>query len=272
MQTLFKFYIKSSIHVALAVVALCLLTAFIHDLALNFWVHLFVFFSTVVGYNFVKYASRSKNYPLSPRSPSVSIQVFSGISIIGIVACCFFISLNTLVFVGILGLFNLFYAIPLGGNTLREVPFLKVFIIAFIWTGVSLGIPLIDADKTISLELNFNFEIIERFCWVLLLLIPFEIRDLKYDRIHLKTLTTAFGITGLKIVGVGMCLALVMTRVLVKALVFELFDVLVYASLILAISLSNTNQKTYFASFWVEALPIFWLLIWLIIDYASYSS
>jgi hypothetical protein len=55
LKQLLDFYINSSIHVALAVLALVKMTQFIvgrtHDTATVY----FAFFGTIVGYNFVKY-------------------------------------------------------------------------------------------------------------------------------------------------------------------------------------------------------------------------
>ena len=55
-KRLFDFYINSSTHVSLSVVALGWITYLSLDINVNFVVLSFLFFSTVTGYNFVKYA------------------------------------------------------------------------------------------------------------------------------------------------------------------------------------------------------------------------
>ena len=56
LKRIFEFYINSSIHVALAVLSLVLITVLEFNLKLpnSYWY--FVFFGTITGYNFVKYA------------------------------------------------------------------------------------------------------------------------------------------------------------------------------------------------------------------------
>ena len=97
---------------------------------------------------------------------------------------------------------------------------------------------------------------------VLAITIPFDIRDLGLDKEDLATLPQVFGIKKSKIVG------------LVALLVFDLlyfvgedFSIgetgigigisLLAAFLILG---SKADQNRYYSSFWVESVPMFWLL------------
>lgn len=52
-----KIYIKYSVHVALAVVALSLVSAYFLQVKLPFKLLIFIFSSTLLGYNFVKFTT-----------------------------------------------------------------------------------------------------------------------------------------------------------------------------------------------------------------------
>ena len=272
LKALFRFYINASIHVALAVVSLCIFTAKSFDVQINYWLLFFVFFSTILGYNFAKYypASKLKRDRL-PKSYK-SIKAISIISIVGLLFSCLFIRSETVLIAMGLSVCNFFYAMPLPHKTLREVPFLKVFIIAFIWTAVTISLPVVESETTLIYDFKLYVEVLERFCWIILLLIPFEIRDYNYDKQHLKTLATVFGVVPLKIVGIALILTLWIIRLSSVGLEHKAAYSLIYLSLILAIVFSKTQQKDYYASFWVEGLPIFWLACLVIAETVNYSS
>lgn len=161
---------------------------------------------------------------------------------------------------------------PLPHKTLREIPFLKVFIIAFIWTAVTFGLPFIESATPFEYDVQLYFEILERFCWILLLLIPFEIRDYNYDRQQLKTLATVFGVQALKIIGAGLASILIIMRIaLLGADAIAVYS-LIYFSLISVIVGSKKRQPVYYSSFWVEGLPMLWLGLLFLAEGINYSS
>lgn len=257
---LFRFYIQSSIHVALAVVSLSVITMIIHGLDVDYALLSFIFFSTIVGYNFVKYFPRSKIYHRTLSQPSKATQIFSIAISFALLVNCFYISIEILAISFCLGLLNMFYAVPMPYKTLREIPFLKVIIIAIIWTVVSGYYPFLENKFSSGYDFKFYFEIFERFTWVIVLMVPFEIRDYKFDKNSLKTMATALGIVKLKVAGMLVISIIVVCRVWVDSIEFNAFYVIVYFSFFLSIIGSKENQNTYYASFWVEALPMIWLV------------
>ena len=88
---------------------------------------------------------------------------------------------------------------PIGSKNLREISILKVFVIALIWATTTFVFPFINNNQDIvAMSTSWYFSFFERFLWVVLLMIPFEIRDLRYDRLHLKTIVSVFGIQNIK--------------------------------------------------------------------------
>ena len=56
LSSVFSFYINSSIHVAFAVLAFVGISMLEYDLEIPNALWVFIFFGTITGYNFVKYA------------------------------------------------------------------------------------------------------------------------------------------------------------------------------------------------------------------------
>jgi hypothetical protein len=251
--------------VALAVVSLCVITMLIHGLDINYTLLSFVFLSTISGYNFVKYAPIAKMHHRSLAQALRAIQVFSLICAVGLFVNSFFIKIELIWLSLALGLLNMFYAIPLPQKTLREIPFLKVAIIAFIWAVVTQFYPFIAANISLPQSFSFYFEVTEKFLWVILLMIPFEIRDYRYEKTSLKTLATGLGIKKLKILGLILASILTIIRIWTEQLDYNPFYLLVFMSFVLTILGSKEKQSKYYASFWVESLPIFWMISYLIL-------
>lgn len=258
----FRFYINSSIHVALAVVSLTVLTYFQFQLAIDYKLLIFIFLSSITGYNFVKYAPIAKLHHRSLTQQLKQIQIFSFIVFLGLVVCVFFISLKIILTCAVLGLITLFYAIPLGRKNLREIAFLKIFVIAFIWTFSTFVLPFIDNSfEWTDLNKVIGFQFFERLLWVVLLMIPFEIRDLRFDKKHLKTLVTTFGVWPTKIGSLILLILLFFQKLYALNTDLIWIYVCIYISLAAAIIFAKPVQRPYYSSFYVEALPILWLLL-----------
>ena len=92
-------------------------------------------------------------------------------------------------------------------------------------------------------------------------MLPFEIRDLNYDEVRLATIPQKIGLKYTKMVGVFL-LGLIFLLEFFKdecASILILSVVLILTLLFLV--LSNKNQSKYYSAFWVESLPILWLVI-----------
>jgi len=77
----FDFYLNASIHVSFAVLSFVKITEIYFDLPTNTPLNNFIFFGTITGYNFVKYAGVAKLHHRSLTTRLKAIQFFS--------FCCF---------------------------------------------------------------------------------------------------------------------------------------------------------------------------------------
>lgn len=263
-RNLFRFYISGSLHVALAICAMGGLTFLTANLAWDGWFFLFLFSASVTGYNFVKYAGYAKFHHRSLTRQLRSIQVFSFLCFILLLVSLLKQSQLFLLYAGALGLFTLLYAVPFLPNhkNLRHIKVLKIIIIAAVWALATAGLPLIDAPDVDPL---FLLRIVNYFIFVLALIIPFEIRDLKFDAPNLGTLPQLIGVTKTKKVGY---LLLALYLLLSFQLPLEAFALTINFIMALlagvAIKYASKNQHFYYAAFWVESLPIVWFILYFI--------
>ena len=153
--------------------------------------------------------------------------------------------------------------------SIRDIPFLKIFAISFSWTYLTIIIPIIIN------ELNFDIytvsNIIIRFLFVLAITIPFDIRDLKFDKVI--TIPSFFGIKKSKIIAyisLFFCEIIIFTLWIYNYLFFSLF-----LSLLITFEVSSLfiffvkkDNKELFFSFYIEGLSI---LMFVLVYIANYS-
>lgn len=269
LKRIFDFYINSSVHVALAVVSFCVITY------LNFGLNpdpiflLFVFFGSITGYNFVKYAGIAKLHHSSLAKGLRIIQIFSFFAFLILIWTAFQIQFKILVWSAFFGLFTLLYALPVLSKkrNLRSISGIKIFVIAFVWGGVTVILPVIEGGGHLTVGVLPEF--IQRFLFVLVLILPFEIRDLKYDLQQLGTIPQKIGVTKTKILGFVMLSGIFLTEFLKPNFTSVSISALSIVIVITAIMMwkARERQTPYFASFWVESIPVIWMLIY----YALYS-
>ena len=100
----------------------------------------------------------------------------------------------------------LLYSWPLGRwrgrpRALREVPLLKIFLIAGVWSAITVGLPTLALHRPLAEAVGL---LAQRFCLVLALAIVFDIRDLSRDRAAgTRTFPVVLGQAGAKAVALA---------------------------------------------------------------------
>lgn len=268
LKRLFDFYINSSMHVAFAVCGLVWVTLLNFNVGANLDFIYFIFFATVTGYNFVKYFGLAKFHHRSLASWLKAIQIFSFLCFLGLCYFTFKLKTETLLYFIGLGMVTFLYAIPflpkkifLDAGNLRAISGLKIYVIAFVWMCVTVIIPLLNEDY--SLNNDVLIEAIQRYLYVIIAMLPFEIRDMRYDSLKLSTIPQRIGIARTKIIGVLLTVLVFLLEFFKdefwfnKMIILGIICMLLFASLLL----SNINQKKYFSGFWVEGIPIIWAIL-----------
>ncbi|PWL37969.1 hypothetical protein DKG77_06670 [Flagellimonas aquimarina] len=268
LRTIFNFYLDASIHVALAVVSLVVVTAFLLNISIDFALIGFIFCSTIVCYNFVKYGVEAKKYLIVSNGYHKNIQIFSFFSFAFAVYFLTHLSKDIWVAVMVLGLVSTLYAIPFlpKAKNLRSLGGFKIYIVAVVWVGFTALLPVLQSKTPITWDLWVLFG--QRFILVLILILPFEIRDLQWDDINLKTLPQLIGTKktsalGYLLIGLFLGLTFLKDELTQIELIARFFVAIPLAIVFLSI---NKMKGRYFASFWVEGIPIIWVGFFLLVN------
>lgn len=270
LKRLIDFYIISNIHVAISGFCLSKITLLKYSIHNNI-VPLFVGFSIIISYNFIRYyeikTNRLKWYKIwfnDNRKMLITLLLISISTVLFILFLTSF-NLNSLIILFPFGLMTIFYVIPMFKlrNTrfsFRYFPGLKTYSIALAWAGVSVLFPLSEANIFIGFEVVLEF--IQRFLIVLVITIPFDIRDVHSDAVELKTIPQVLGVLKAKKLGVILLLIFVLiSTIFKKYLIVDLVIAIISGGLLW---FSSRERSRYYTSFWVESVPLIWLFLLLL--------
>ncbi len=174
------------------------------------------------------------------------IQLYAGIS--ALVGAYFFFQLD---FTFQLSLFtpailSLAYVIPLfaGKKRLRDFHFIKIFLIALVWTWLTVVMPSLYYG--LALQLCTILMVLERLCFVFAITLPFDIRDLEIDRFNkVKTIPFRLGIRKSKAIAlVALAMALFFTWLNYYTMGISLMQWLAYGLSCLLTGWLILNSKT----------------------------
>jgi hypothetical protein len=223
----------------------------------------FAFFGTIVGYNFVKYDALARAKKIQMRNELKAIALFS--------FCCFILvgyyffqlqrvtQIIAVVFLSITLLYTLPF-FPTKRNA-RNWAGVKIYIVALCWVGVTLGLPILNAE--IPITADFYLKCLQRFILIFVLVLVFEIIDLANDDPHLKTVPQQIGVRRTKLLGLLLLLPFYFLEFLKSN--FDKNQLVVNLLLVIMISLflifANDKRSKYYTSFWVESIPIVWWML-----------
>jgi hypothetical protein len=271
LKRLFDFYIFANLHVALAGFCITKITVVKFQIH-NSLVPVFVGFSIILSYNFIRFyefytnnIKGLKKWFETNKKYLVSLTVLSAIVLWYLLFFATF-NLKALYLLFPFAFMTIFYVIPLFKIGEKEVSFrnfpgIKIFSITVSWAVISVLFPLFEADFEFTLKVYIEF--FQRFLILLAITIPFDIRDVNSDSNKLKTLPQILGITTVKKIGI----ALLVMFVLLTFFNENILLTEVYVNIIIAlitgfyVYFSSVEKSRYYTSFWVEAIPIFWLLL-----------
>ena len=270
-KRVFDFYIFGNIHVGIATFCLTKLSLETYGISNNL-IPLFVLFSTIFVYNFIRLRKVSTNehwlsFFLSENKKAVLF--LSIISFVFILFQSFFLNVKSIIALIPFGLSALFYVSPISFNnqfsfSLRSIAFFKIFLIAFTWAGVTVLFPLINYE--LSIGLNEVILFMQRFLIIVVITIPFDIRDLSYDHENLKTLPQVIGLERSKVFGIFflmLFLGLELFKSQSDNIGLRINFVVALISMFFLIR-ANEDQHKYYCAFYVESIPILWFFLYLL--------
>ncbi|WP_445384250.1 hypothetical protein ACT6NV_09580 [Robiginitalea sp. IMCC44478] len=267
----FRLYIKASIHAALALTALIAVTEMVFRIPVAPAYYTLVFFGGIAGYNAIKYGVEPWKYRWDFRGGHALLLIFSLCCLgVALIQLCY-LPLDTIILLGCCVIFVFLYGIPVlpGVRNLRSFGILKVIWVSLVWTLVSVSIPL--WETAVFGQWNFWLETLQRFLWIIILMLPFEIRDMNLDPLSLQTIPQRIGQRNTLLLGYFLTLCFYGLGFLKENP--ESLDS--YGKTIALVLLlgglwgSSLPQKRYYASFGIESIPILVFLSMYLIEYLS---
>ena len=210
LKSIVNFYLYSSIHIAIAASVFSIELSFLFNTVVDLHLLLFVFFSTIfiysihriIGLRNIPFHLINGRYAIITKYKS-HIYLYAFISVIGQLYCLFFLPVKVLTALVILGIISIAYTLPIFSKRkrLRDFNFIKIFLIASCWAGISI-LQLIDT-KIDLLILALLF--IEHAIYIFAITLPFDIRDIDVDsQNEVKTLAAKWGVDRSYKVGIGL--------------------------------------------------------------------
>jgi 4-hydroxybenzoate polyprenyltransferase len=272
------YFLFGNIFIALCAVCLLVATHQLTGLPISWALGGWVFLATFFLYNFdtllptklhyYGHLSRRKVWVLAHRRQLATGVAGAGLAVLFIFYWTFRLAhLWVLVH---LALISMFYSLPVvpgpkGWVLLRNIPLLKVFLIAYVWACVTVWLPLLGAGWDIRSGEGWHL-FGQRFLFILPLTILFDIRDVEKDQATATlTLPRLVGVARAKAIAWFILLAYLLLVILTQSGSHRVALVscgLVYG---IVIGLAHKRRSEYFyalAADGILVLPM--LLLWLL--------
>ena len=208
-QPVFDFLLFSNVFMGLCTVAQGLVTFYLIGSKPVVPVIWLLFTSTLGIYSFSILLTKPTHPDKSPYkrvrwffSHYRLMVTFTIVSLLSLIPLFFLISIESRILMVFLSIISFFYSIPIfaiGDQKfgLRNIPWLKQFLITLVWTMSTVLLPILEAQHfhltSISMR-DTTILIAKRFLFIAALTVPFDIRDLFEDRKSgLKTVPVVWG-------------------------------------------------------------------------------
>jgi 1,4-dihydroxy-2-naphthoate octaprenyltransferase len=273
-----KFLAYTNLIVASTAAALCEVTFLIIGKS-DHYLSAFVFFSTLLMYAYAQWfeapARQEKNYSALSRWQQKHRVVYYICAVFGFAGMVvFFLSLSSAVFIwlGVCVLLAAIYPIQFmrQPSPLRNIPGLKLFIIAVVWSVVTVVLPAVQVGEQPGLLLGMLF--IQRFFYITALAVAFDIRDLRIDSPDINTLPYAIGLKNARLAALACVFAAELASV--HFFFIDLFTISFLAAHLIAFEAasfmlwrSSPRRKDLFFSAGIDSLPLLLLFLLLVFQY-----
>lgn len=139
-------------------------------------------------------------------------------------------------------------------KSIRSIPYLKVFIVAFVWSAITIMPQLVDSSVFLT-DLNWEWLFFERFFFILSITLMFDVRDLNNDPKYLHTIPQTIGIKQSKWLSVLFLLFASLGLYSLDLNMSQVFGVLlVYLVTLLMINLSQPGKDDIYFTGWFDGV------------------
>lgn len=266
-KQILEYYLNYDFHVSISVVALISITYLTYNINIDLGFVAFGFVATNLAYRFIRLADQNKKIGFS------SISQIEKSDFLVLFFATFYVSIYLIIkpeqfaLLVLIVILSIIYIIPIikfksKWIGLREFPFFKIFYIAFVWSLFTHIFPVLNLTSE-----WFSIGLLRRFIFIIALTIPFDIRDYEVDKDIIYTIPHKIGINKSKIFGI---LLIIVNIIVIMA--FEdisknsLIEIFVMIITAIMIYYSDIVKSKYYVTFWIESIPICWLIILLVLS------
>lgn len=185
----------------------------------------------------------------------------------GMVICSFWLSWQLLLFMVHLGFIAVFYSIPKGLGwlswlSLRRIPLLKIFLIAYGWAAVTVMLPIIELQANWQTQ-EVLYLFVERCIFIFIITLPFDIGDVKNDQNHrILTIPVWLGVKRTRQIGY-MLVAIYMATVLwhsQQVLFVAMASLLMFSCIVFLKQVNTQTPRMYYKKYVDGAMFLYFAL------------
>lgn len=219
-----------------------------------FWYGIFTFLSTIAVYNGQRLFKAQSRY-ITPwltwvRRNEKAIVTGTLLSLFGaglVFLKIWSLSWLSLTVLCVSMLISILYVVKVKGRNMRELPYLKIHLIAITWSVVIFVFPVLNE----KIEVNLFSVFLAHYCYVLAVTIPFDVRDLKYDDKRHKTIPQTVGINASKTLSVVLLIifTLLMFCLLQGLKTNILFIIAIVTQIMLVVFMNEQRSDLYCAGY-----------------------
>ena len=188
---------ETNIFIALAAGACTLASYAFHNFPPDYNLVSFIFFATLLTYNLQRRIGDLKASAKFYKAKTI-LMILAVIGMVPFAIHLTFIELTGLACAGILSLGYAYPFIPFRGQrySIRQVPYMKLWVIVLAWVMSTALVPLIDIVDLNSGDdrLSTLFFVLQQATFIVALTVPFDVRDLSTDYPFQKTLPMVLGV------------------------------------------------------------------------------
>lgn len=211
-QKITRLVVFGNLWVSFGAVCMYASTVILHHLKLDWRLAACIFMATLFIYNYHRLFRKKKIYRgvISDRHRWIIAhdKLLQASAILGLILSVYLflpyinerLILRFLPFASL----ALFYVVPVWKKEdkwlrIRDIPYVKIFLVASVWTFVTVLLPFLCIDPNWFPDTAVLITAAQRFMFIFAITMPFDIRDLEHDRsVGLTTFAGRLGVEGVK--------------------------------------------------------------------------
>lgn len=227
----------------------------------NYWLFgLFAFFATLAVYNgqrLFKVSQVTTPWLVWVQKHFNGIVLLTAISsvislILGLILVAYADLVRIAIWMAPAVVISFLYVFRIQGKNLRDIPHLKIHLIAFSWVCILLLFPMITHFVNLNHPSVFGV-IISSYLYVLAVTIPFDIRDLKYDSDSQKTIPQVLGEFWSKVLAIALLsISAIILVVLTPISASNLWFYLAYGVQLVLVLMMHKDRSDLYCAGWID--------------------